>query len=145
MFVALMQLKTQCPSLNVNITFEGDGLTVLVLPKGKGGDAALLTPLRLSGTAEELEAGFFEAIAKFGNVRQSVAEQVEATTAVLEAARKESANKAANAIKKSAKTGSSPKVDPTDDDDDLDQQNEGGAGSETPADSAQSAANIFSI
>jgi PRTRC genetic system protein E len=149
MFVALKQLLSQSPSLTMSITGQGNDLTVVVMPKPTAGDcAALAQPLKLTGTAEELDAGFVEALAQFSTKRLSVVEQVEATTAVLEAGRKESAAKAASAIKKGAKssTASAPASTSDDDDGQDDTQSTAtsdGAAPAATADVGQSAINIF--
>jgi PRTRC genetic system protein E len=148
MFVALQQLLSQSPSLSMSITGQGNNLTVVVMPKPTAGDsAALAQPLRLTGTAEELDAGFVEALTQFSTARLSVVEQVEATKAVLEAGRKESASKATSAIKKAGKSSTASPPAPTSDDDDQGESATGctsndGAPAAT-ADVGQSAINIF--
>lgn len=106
MFVQLMQLLAACASLTVSMVANANGtITVTVMPKAaKAGDEnlALNTPLCLTGTAEELDEGFVEALKSFTAARGSLTEQVEATNAILEAAKKEAVTKATNAGKKPA-------------------------------------------
>jgi PRTRC genetic system protein E len=148
MFVPLQQLLSQSPSLSLSITGQGNNLTVVVMPKPTAGDsAALAQPLRLTGTAEELDAGFVEALTQFSTARLSVVEQVEATKAVLEAGRKESAAKASSAIRKAGKPSTASAPAPSSDDDDLGESatsstSNDGAPAAT-ADVGQSAINIF--
>lgn len=149
MFVALQQLLSQSPSLTMSITGQGNNLTVVVMPKPTAGDsAALAQPLKLTGTAEELDAGFVEALTQFSTARLSVVEQVEATKAVLEAGRKESAAKATSAIKKAGKssTPSAPAPSGNDDDDQGESDTGSTSNGDAPAATAgvgQSAINIF--
>lgn len=143
MFVALQQLLSQSPSLTMSITGQGNNLTVVVMPKPTAGDsAALAQPLKLTGTADELDAGFVEALTQFSTARLSVVEQVEATKAVLEAGRKESAAKATSAIKKAGKCSTPSAPAPSGNDDDEGESSSDNSPAAT-ADVGQSAVNIF--
>lgn len=87
-------------TLALSLTGNPDGtITVLVVPKGEG---ALAQPLALTATAAELDAQFAECVSSYVTARKSLAEQMEATAAVLVAAKQESAGKAVKAITKSA-------------------------------------------
>ncbi len=119
MFQALQTLLAACASLTVSLVANDNGtITVTVIPKAnKDGDnnASLNTPLVLTGTAEELDAEFAEIISNYSGKRQSLAEQLESTAAILEAAQKESASKATKAIKKGAATPAQPSAPDHDD------------------------------
>lgn len=113
MFQALQTLLATVASLSMNLVLNGDGtITVTVMPKGKKeGENALNTPLSITGTAEELDAEFAGILAKYNGKRLSLAEQLEATEAILEAAKQEASKKATTAVKKGsskASTGTSP-------------------------------------
>jgi len=87
-------------TLALSLTGNPNGtITVLVVPKGEG---ALAQPLALTATAVELDAQFAECVSTYANSRKSLAEQMEATAAVLAAAKQESSTKAVKAITKSA-------------------------------------------
>lgn len=87
-------------TLALSLTGNPDGtITVLVVPKGEG---ALAQPLALTATAAELDTQFAECVSSYVSSRKSLTEQMEATAAVLIAAKQESASKAAKAITKSA-------------------------------------------
>ncbi len=124
MFVQLKSLIDSCVSVSIILTGGKDGLVnVAVIPKVENGkDAALATPLALSGTLEELDEQFAGLCTSFVNKRLSLAEQLEATTTILEAAKQESAKKA---VKGKAKTSTSSAAaccvadDDGDDDDDV--------------------------
>ncbi|WP_062644698.1 PRTRC system protein E, partial [Caballeronia arationis] len=68
-------------------------------------DAAMLQPLALTATAPELEAGFVDALATYTGAHASLAEQVAATAAILEAAKTTQVSKATKTL---AKGGSKP-------------------------------------
>ena len=126
MFQSLRNIVAKS-SISLSLTGnEDDTITVVVVPKG---DGALAQPLVLTATAAELDEKFAEVVSSYGAARKSLADQVEATNAVLDAAKKESASKAVKAVTKAsaAKTGKgSTPSDPDPVDDDLD-------GEETPA------------
>ena len=106
MFTALKTLLAQVVSLAVSMVANEDGtITVTVIPKAKqpgDANASLNTPLVLTGTAEELDAEFVNLLASYTSKRVSLAEQLEATEAILEAAKKDSAAKATKAVAKGA-------------------------------------------
>ncbi|MGT2460196.1 PRTRC system protein E (plasmid) [Cupriavidus basilensis] len=76
-------------------------------------------PLVLTATAAELDAGFIEALASFTASRRSLAEQVEATAAVLAAAKSTQTQKASKALSNAARVQSTAGVSAEDDDEDL--------------------------
>lgn len=114
-------------TLALSLTGNTDGtITVLVVPKGEG---ALAQPLALTATAAELDAQFAECVSSYVSSRKSLAEQMEATTAVLAAAKQQSSTKAVKAITKSAEASTvKDKAAPTNSD--LDGEDD--EGGETP-------------
>ncbi|MDI1236420.1 MAG: PRTRC system protein E [Polaromonas sp.] len=100
MLKAIEKLALQCNVLNILVKANAGELSLTFVPTlREGGDPALAKPFTLHGTVEDLEANMPEAMAQIASARASLAEQVEATTAVLEIARKTSADKGSNALK----------------------------------------------
>lgn len=89
-------------------------MTVHVIPKPKKDvdEPALTKALSLTATPQELDAGFVEALRGYREVRHSLAEQVEATKEVLEAAKLASVKKAGDAASKAAKPAPSARTAP---------------------------------
>ena len=134
-FKSIQTLLAQVVSLAISMVANEDGtITVTVMPKAKKegeANASLNTPLVLTGTAEELDAEFVNLFASFTSKRGSLAEQLEATESVLEAAKKESASKATKAVAKVAAAGKPAKTPAAkssakSSDDDGDDEGEGG-------------------
>lgn len=97
MFQALLPLL-KGGAMNLSLTGNPDNtITVLVAPKGEG---ALSQPLVLTGTAAELDAEFVTCISSYTSQRKDLLAQLEATEAVLKAAKEESAGQAVKAITK---------------------------------------------
>ncbi len=130
---------------------EGSGLmTVVVVPKtsDSGKDVpALAMPLKLTATAEELDAGFVQALASYATRRTSLDEQVAATNEVLDAARAASVKKGAEAVTKAGaksapRTAARPVADAgdADHDDDGDGSAVDGASTPVPVDNEPKAA-----
>lgn len=134
---------------------EGSGLmTVVVVPKTSDGGKdvpALAMPLKLTATAEELDAGFVHALASYATRRTSLDEQVAATNEVLDAARAASVKKGAEAVtkagaKSTTRTAARPVADAGDAEHDDDDDGEGSAVhgastlAQTPVDNAPKAA-----
>jgi hypothetical protein len=97
-------------------------------------------PLKLTATAEELDAGFVQALASYATRRTSLDEQVAATNEVLDAARAASVKKGAEAVTKAGaksapRTAARPVADAGDAEHDDDDDGEGSAvdGASTPA------------
>lgn len=138
--------------LAVTIVPIQDGtLTVIVMPSSKGTkDAALATPLSLTGTAEELDAEFATLLSSYVGARKSLIEQVEATTTVLEAAKNASQKKATDALtgkgtKSSSKPEASPPVEEEKDegDDDVPGDNSSEKPAPAPAPAATDTTNLW--
>ena len=105
MFVAIEPLLRHCTKLTLSLQMKGEEMVVCVMPQGTAKDAAMLQPLALTATAPELEAGFVDALAAYTGAHASLAEQVAATTAILEAAKTTQVSKATKTL---AKGGSKP-------------------------------------
>ncbi len=85
-------------------------LTVNVIPKPRqdAGEPGLTQPLSLTATPQEFDAGFIEALRGYREVRQSLAQQAEATKEVIEAAKAASVKKASEATVKAGAAKSAP-------------------------------------
>ncbi len=120
-FQELKSLLDGCAALAVTLSSARDGLiTVTVRPTPKDAkDAEVLAiPLVLTGTAEELDAQFVGLLRSFADEHQSLAEQLEATRNILEAAKKDASKKAEGALRK----GRAKVTAPADDDDGNDDE-----------------------
>ena len=130
MFVAIEPLLRNCAKLTLSLQMKGDEMVVFVMPQGTAKDAAMLQPLALTASAAELDAGFADALAAYAGAHASLAEQVAATTAILEAAKTTQVSKATKTL---AKGGSKPALpapgrsstDADNDDDDAGNDAEG--------------------
>lgn len=91
-------------------------LTVIASPQGCSG--AMSQPFAVTGTAAELDAGFVEGLLQYQKARQSLQEQVEATTAVLAAAQKSEEKKAIKALTSKPSPAVKEKVTPKSSDND---------------------------
>lgn len=102
MFQALLKLAQQ-GDLNLSVRAtqgENPTMTIIVMPVAKSGqDPALATPVRLSGTVDEIQAGFASAIDRFAGTRATLIEQLEATETILKNAQAASAKKGTDALK----------------------------------------------
>ena len=113
---------------------EGSGLT-----SDSGKDVpALAMPLKLTATAEELDAGFVQALASYATRRTSLDEQVAATNEVLDAARAASVKKGTEAVtkagaKSTTRTAARPVADAGDAEHDDDGDGSAVDGASTPA------------
>lgn len=130
-FTKLAGLLAGNSAINLLITGTAEALSVTVIPKpakAEEGQEALSTPLNLTGTAAELDAEFATYLESYTGARKSLAEQFEATAAVLEAAKKESANKAVTAVTKTAKSVKAPPAAKAEQSDNSDTGDDGGDG-----------------
>ncbi|WP_416047423.1 PRTRC system protein E [Cupriavidus basilensis] len=111
MFQQLATLLGSCEKLVLTLAPKGEQMTVLVAPTVKGGtEAGLSLPLVLTATPAELDAGFLDALAGYTSSRRSLSEQVEATTAVLDAAKTAQTQIASKAIANAGKSKSTPQL-----------------------------------
>jgi PRTRC genetic system protein E len=130
MFVAIEPLLRHCTKLTLSLQMKGDEMVVCVMPQGTAKDAAMLQPLALTATAAELEAGFVDALAAYTGAHASLAEQVAATTAILEAAKTTQVSKATKTLAKGSSKPALPtpgrsSTDADNDDDDASDSAEG--------------------
>ncbi|SAK57678.1 hypothetical protein AWB76_02494 [Caballeronia temeraria] len=145
MFVAIEPLLRNCAKLTLSLQMKGDEMIVCVMPQGTAKDAAMLQPLALTATAAELDAGFADALAAYTGAHASLAEQVAATTAILEAAKTTQVAKATKTLAKgsskpaSPASGRSSEGDGDGDDDDNDNDANAQEQSTVPADSSAAA------
>lgn len=151
LFSTLQSLLSPGASLKLEVTMNDDAtLSIIVCPKGNTG--ALSQPLVLTATAEEMDAGFIDVLQQYQKARQSLQEQVEATTAVLDAAKKSEEKKAVKALTSKPAPAVKEKItakssDNDDDDDDLENHDESSASTSTsgtaPSAPAGDLANLF--
>ncbi|MFM0051426.1 PRTRC system protein E [Caballeronia grimmiae] len=143
MFAAIEPLLRHCTKLTLSLQMKGDEMVVCVMPQGTAKDAAMLQPLALTATAAELEAGFIDALVAYTGAHASLAEQVAATTAILEAAKTTQVSKATKTLAKGSSKPALPapgrsSTDADNDDDDSDDAE--GQNTAPTASSASSAA-----
>jgi PRTRC genetic system protein E len=101
----LAALAALVQSVDLKITGTPDNITLLILPKGKEGqDPALSTPLKFSGTPEEIEEQFEALLTPNTLKRVELAEATVEANTLIEAAKKAQAEKG-----KAALTNKSPK------------------------------------
>jgi PRTRC genetic system protein E len=105
-------------ALTISADAKTGRMTINVIPRpGKDADDPALTKaLTLTATPQEFDEGFIAALKGYRETRQSLADQVEATREVLEAAKAASVKRATEASTKARpdKPGSpTPKVAPT--------------------------------
>lgn len=114
MFKQLLPLLETCTSLTIILASNKDGtISATVLPKSKQTgeeSAALSTPLSIKATADELDANFAQVLNDYVSSHQSLAEQLENTQSILDAAKAESQKKATTAISKASTKSETPKV-----------------------------------
>lgn len=95
MFSELKSLLDSCSSVTVVLSGSDDTLSVIVIPKVKDGQNAVLsTPLALTGTAEELDDAFVGLVTSYVNKHKSLAEQLEVTQTILDAAKQDAVKRA---------------------------------------------------
>ncbi|ODS71933.1 MAG: PRTRC system protein E [Bordetella sp. SCN 67-23] len=102
-FEELFALACSAPlAMTVSADEKSGRLTINVIPKPKQdvGEPALAQPLSLTAAPHEFDAGFMEALQGYREVRQSLAQQAEATKEVIEAAKAASVRKAGDATAK---------------------------------------------
>jgi len=116
MFQELNNMLVSLTSLTLSLAANPDNtITVTVTPKGAKVSGALDTPLSLTGTAAELDEGFAGILSGYTTKRQDLSDQLAATEAIMEAARKEAADKAKKSIAKPAKSSTPVAADEDDD------------------------------
>lgn len=127
MFQQLEALVRETGKVTLMMKMAGDQMSVVVMPCADSKEAALRQPLVLTATPAELDAGFVQALQSFEGAHRSLAEQVSATTEILQAAEKSQAGKAQKALSKGSKPAlPAPKGVSDDDADDADDTEGGG-------------------
>lgn len=131
MFTDLKPLLNSCTSVTIVLASGGDDqVNVTIIPKAKDGqNASLSTPLALIATLEELDAEFAQVVLGYSAKRTSLAEQLEATATILDAAKQEAAKSAV------AGKGKKPHKPASASSDDFDEDEENG-GDEKPESSS---------
>ena len=116
LFKSLHTLAGQCPAILITVARDGaDKLRVNVMPKAPTSDAgktdvkegALFTPISLSGTPDELDSGFAEALAGYTETRRDLRSAVEDARTTMQAA-----TKAKKPSASPARTAPAPKTPP---------------------------------
>ncbi|WP_321788207.1 PRTRC system protein E [Paraburkholderia sp. J94] len=126
MFQQLEALVRETGKVTLMMKMAGDQMSVVVMPCADSKEAALRQPLVLTATPAELDAGFVQALHSFEGAHRSLAEQVSATTEILQAAEKSQAGKAQKALSKGSKPAlPAPKGASDDDADDADDTERG--------------------
>ncbi|WP_321871218.1 PRTRC system protein E [Paraburkholderia tropica] len=134
MFQQLEALVRETGKVTLMMKMAGDQMSVVVMPCADSKEAALRQPVVLTATPAELDAGFVQALQSFEGAHRSLAEQVSATTEILQAAEKSLAGKAQKALSKGSKPAlPAPKGASDDDADDAD----GTEGGDDTTDSTQ--------
>jgi len=134
MFQELQPLLATVASMTISMVENTDGtITLTVIPVGVKKGSKLDSQMQLVGTAAELDEGFAAHLNSYTTMRQSLADQLAATEAILEAQKKEASEKAKKTIAKSSKPESgSTQVS---DDDEQSGDDEDGDGKSAPSSS----------
>ncbi|WP_321817859.1 MULTISPECIES: PRTRC system protein E [unclassified Paraburkholderia] len=103
MFQQLEAFVRETGKVTLTMKMAGDQMSVVMVPCGDSKEAALRQPLVLTATPAELDEGFVQALQTFEGAHRSLAEQVSATTEILQAAEKSQAGKAQKALSKGSK------------------------------------------
>ncbi|WP_059414431.1 PRTRC system protein E [Cupriavidus basilensis] len=99
MFQELVPLVRACDKLVLTLTMVGDEMSVIVAPVAKKAlDGALTTPLALKATPADLDEGFAAAVQAVTESHRSLAEQAEATSLILDAAKASQSSKATKSL-----------------------------------------------
>ena len=105
---ALARSATLTMTLSADAASGQMTINVVPRPRQDAPDPVLAQALSLTATPQEFDAGFVAALRNYRTVRQSLAEQAEATQAVIEAARAAAAQKAGGTQRKPAKNPQPP-------------------------------------
>lgn len=110
MFQAFKPLLDQCKSVDIKLVADGEAMVVILIPVPKDGqkDACLRQPIKLQGTAAELDAGIVQALAQIATARSGLIESVEAAEAAIAAAKKASDKKTVQAVHGKPKAAAKP-------------------------------------
>ncbi|MEK6418042.1 MAG: PRTRC system protein E [Burkholderia gladioli] len=134
MFQQLEAFVRETGKVTLTIKMAGEQMSVVVVPCGDSKEAALRQPLVLTATPAELDEGFVQALQSFEGAHRSLAEQVSATTEILQAAEKSQAGKAHKALSKGSKAGlPAPASQPDGEGDDADAADDTSESGDVPA------------
>ncbi len=112
MFSQLVPLVQSSEKVVLTLTMQGDSMSVAVVPVIKNPtDGALMTPLALTASPAELDAGFADVVSAVTDAHLSLAEQAEATKSILDAAKSTQSAKATKALVKASPTSASSAAD----------------------------------
>jgi PRTRC genetic system protein E len=125
MFQQLEAFVRETGKVTLTMKMAGDQMSVVVVPCGDSKEATLRQPLVLTATPAELDEGFAQALQTFESAHRSLAEQVSATTEILQAAEKSQAGKAQKALSKGSKPALPAPVSSDDSDSDSDSDDTG--------------------
>lgn len=129
MFEQLEAFVRETGKVTLTLKMAGDQMAVVMVPGSDSKEAAMRQPLVLTASPAELDEGFADALRTFQGAHRSLAEQVSATTEILQAAEKSQAGKAHKALSKGSKPAlpaPAPKADSNDEgDDDVADEGEG--------------------
>jgi PRTRC genetic system protein E len=121
MFQALQPLLSTVAALTISMAENADGtITLTIKPIGVKKGSNLDSQMSMTATAAELDDEFAAHLASYTTKRETLAIQLTATEATLEAMQKEAADKAKKSIAKPAKKSSTPSSDNTEGSDDDD-------------------------
>jgi len=95
MFFSSLMPILKGTNVNISLSSEGEKVRVIILPSPKDGNvSALSMPLSVAATPEELDEQLPTIIGQYCGARESLAETIANTTAILEAAKQEEISKA---------------------------------------------------
>ncbi|MFT0173389.1 PRTRC system protein E [Paraburkholderia mimosarum] len=135
MFQQLEAFVRETGKVTLTLKMAGEQMAVVVMPGGDSKETALRQPLVLTATPAALDEGFVDALRTFEGAHRSLAEQVSATTEILQAAEKSQAGKAQKALSKGSKPALPAPASTADgnDEGDEEEQTEEGGGKPQPA------------
>ena len=135
MFQQLEAFVRETGKVTLTLKMAGEQMAVVVMPGGDSKETALCQPLVLTATPAALDEGFADALRTFEGAHRSLAEQVSATTEILQAAEKSQAGKAQKALSKGSKPALPAPASTADgnDEGDEDEATEEGGGNPQPA------------
>lgn len=131
MFQQLEAFVRETGKVTLTMKMAGDQMSVVVVPCGDSKEAVLRQPLVLTATPAELDEGFAQALQTFEGAHRSLAEQVSATTEILQAAEKSQVGKAQKALSTGSKPALPAPATQTDNDADEAAEADDAAGEET--------------
>ena len=103
MFQQFEAFVRETGKVTLTLKMAGEQMAVVVMPCGDSKESALRQPLVLTATPAALDEGFADALRTFEGAHRSLAEQVSATTEILQAAEESQAGKAQKALSKGSK------------------------------------------